>query len=135
MKLIYQVVNETGSQYLCVPPRRFDSVTLLGEVKGACVRVRFGKVLPSEALLGHETTAHTLVWALNHMALYPELQEKAYKDVVEVLGETRNPDYEDYKHLGPIEAIMRETLRLCPAVTHIPKVLTCRHAILLVSAV
>lgn len=53
--------------------------------------------------------------------MHPEIQEKAYEEVMEVLGPDRDPNYDDYRKLQYCEAIMKETLRLFPAVVGIPK--------------
>jgi cytochrome P450 len=47
------------------------------------------------------------------MCQYPELQEKAYQEVHEVLGD-RQPTVEDFPKLKYVKAILDETLRLRP---------------------
>lgn len=94
-------------------------------------------------LAGHETSAHTLAFALNLLALHPQEQEKLYQDVQRVVGEkdatgttsadtctsttgtTRNYKeltYTDIDKLTYCYAVMKETLRLFPPVVTIPKV-------------
>lgn len=65
---------------------------------------------------GHETTAATLDWVFIYLSLYPLVAEKAYKEILTVLGD-RLPNYEDYSALKYTQAIILETLRLQPAIS------------------
>jgi cytochrome P450 len=71
-------------------------------------------------LAGHETTAHTLNFALRLLALYPDFQEKLHQDTVSVIG-SKIPCYEDINNLTMAWNVFKETLRLFPAATVIPK--------------
>ncbi|KIK60270.1 hypothetical protein GYMLUDRAFT_168213, partial [Collybiopsis luxurians FD-317 M1] len=67
-------------------------------------------------LAGHETSAHSLCFAFCLMALWPEVQEKVYKETAELWPnvptmETVNASY--------TTAVFRETLRLFPPVPRI----------------
>lgn len=75
-------------------------------------------------LAGHETTAHTLSYALSLLARYPGIQDKLYDNIVEELGEDTSaiPSYEELSKLTYVHAVMNETLRLYPPVVMIPKV-------------
>ncbi|THU75858.1 cytochrome P450 [Dendrothele bispora CBS 962.96] len=70
---------------------------------------------------GHETTAHTLCFALHLLALYPEEQQRLYDSIAEVCPNGRLPTYEDLPHLTRAMAVLYETLRLFPAATNILK--------------
>jgi len=72
-------------------------------------------------LAGHETTAGTLTFALILLAAYPEVQGKLLKHVHSVLGDNL-PTYEDFPKLTYVLNVMKETLRLYPAITIIPKI-------------
>ena len=50
------------------------------------------------------------------MVLYPDVQEEARKELDQVLGPHRLPDFSDQPSLPYIEAIVRETLRWNPVV-------------------
>lgn len=43
---------------------------------------------------GSETTATTLSWAVLYMILYPQVQEKIHKEIMEVIGD-REPTLDD----------------------------------------
>ncbi len=66
-------------------------------------------------LAGHETSASSLAWALYLLSEFPEVQEKAYQEIQEVVGD-REIKSTDIKKLKYIAAIFRETLRLYPPV-------------------
>ena len=48
------------------------------------------------------------------MSLYPEVQQRAHKEIDRVIGTDRLPDYEDYEKLIYIRAILLESLRWIP---------------------
>jgi len=54
------------------------------------------------------------------LALHPEIQDKLYKEVSQVIG-TRLPVYEDFSQLLYAQYIMKETLRLFPPALTIAK--------------
>lgn len=78
-------------------------------------------------IAGHETTAHTLMFALTLLALYPDVQERLHQELTTVLASssspttTRLPTYEDFNRLSYTQAVIWETLRLFPPVVAIPK--------------
>ena len=66
-------------------------------------------------LAGHETSASALSWSLYLLALFPEIQERAFQEAQSVLGD-RQPGCDDIGKLELIRNIFRETLRLYPPV-------------------
>ncbi|KAJ7061003.1 cytochrome P450 [Mycena amicta] len=66
-------------------------------------------------LAGHETTAHTLVFAVGLLALYPDVQRKIHREALELW-----PD-DGFSKLPYTLAVIRETLRLFPAIVRIAK--------------
>ncbi|KAG8884272.1 hypothetical protein FRB98_002545 [Tulasnella sp. 332] len=71
-------------------------------------------------LAGHETTAHSLSFALALLALEPDEQDKLYEHTRQVLGD-REPSLEDHSKLSRVLAVLYEAIRLFPAVTFMPK--------------
>ena len=82
-----------------------------------------------------EKTAHSLAWTLALLAAYPEIQDQAYQEIVEIWpppsastddifqGRFSTPTtIEDYARFAFILACYSETLRLFPPVQQIPKV-------------
>lgn len=64
-------------------------------------------------LAGHETSASALTWASYLLAQSPDIQQRAYEQVVEVVGD-RLPQQADMKSFSQVWNIFRETLRLFP---------------------
>ncbi|KAG9038528.1 hypothetical protein FRB95_000749 [Tulasnella sp. JGI-2019a] len=72
-------------------------------------------------LAGHETTAHSLAFALGLLALEPEEQDRLYAHIHEVLGD-REPSFEDHGKLDRVLAVFYEATRLFPSAPLIPKI-------------
>jgi len=66
-------------------------------------------------LAGHETSASALTWASYLLAKSPEIQQRAYEQVIAVFGDAE-PRQADMKSLALVWNIFRETLRLFPPV-------------------
>jgi cytochrome P450 len=72
-------------------------------------------------LAGHETTASVLTWAFFILATRPELLRRLRKEVDEIAGDGA-VSIQDVKQLAFVRNIFRETLRLYPPITFIPRV-------------
>ncbi|EIM88971.1 cytochrome P450 [Stereum hirsutum FP-91666 SS1] len=73
-------------------------------------------------LAGHETTAHTLCFTFAMLALYPEEQDKLYKEIKSLMPDpTRLPTYDEMNSFQYSMAVFYETLRMFPPVNGIPK--------------
>ncbi|EKM52722.1 uncharacterized protein PHACADRAFT_261326, partial [Phanerochaete carnosa HHB-10118-sp] len=72
-------------------------------------------------LAGHETTAHTLCFTFGLLALYPEQQEKLYRQIKSVIPDDRLPTYQEMNSLSESIAVFYETLRLFPPAAAVPK--------------
>lgn len=74
-------------------------------------------------LAGHETTASVLTWVMALLTCWPELADAMRAEVQSVVGE--GPvDFEHTRHLPFVRAVFRETARLYPPITFIPRVAT-----------
>ncbi|HET8659568.1 MAG TPA: cytochrome P450 [Micromonosporaceae bacterium] len=62
---------------------------------------------------GTQTTATTMAWALQAMSVRDDIQDRAYAEVCEVLGE-RAPVFQDVERLGYVRCLLTETLRMYP---------------------
>lgn len=81
-------------------------------------RFSFKEIVDQVAMLflaGHETSASALSWTFYLLSEYPEIQQQAYKEVQDTVGEGKIKK-EDIKKLTFITAIFRESLRLYPPV-------------------
>jgi len=72
-------------------------------------------------LAGHETTAHTMCFALGLLALYPDEQERVHQEIVNAIPEHRDPIFQDFAALNYVQCVVNETLRMFPPVIVIPK--------------
>lgn len=65
-------------------------------------------------LAGHDTTAHTMTWAMYLLSQQPALQEALADEVRSVAGD-RPLTFDDLPRLSLSERVVQETLRLYPA--------------------
>ncbi|KAH8106028.1 cytochrome P450 [Cristinia sonorae] len=67
-------------------------------------------------IAGRDTTAGTLTFAVYFLCMYPRVLERLRKEVLETVGYSRRPDYDDIKSMKYLRAFLNEVLRLYPAV-------------------
>jgi cytochrome P450 len=67
-------------------------------------------------LAGRDTTAATLSWTFYEISHYPDVWQKLRREVLEVVGPSRAPTYDDLKNLKYLSHALNETLRLYPSV-------------------
>ncbi|CAB5372642.1 unnamed protein product [Rhizophagus irregularis] len=67
---------------------------------------------------GHDTTAVALTVSLYYLAKYPEIQERARLEVINILGDKLTiPTSEQLKKMNYVNAIIKESLRIHPPTT------------------
>nr|B1NF20.1 RecName: Full=Cheilanthifoline synthase; Short=CHS; AltName: Full=Cytochrome P450 719A14 [Argemone mexicana]ABR14722.1 cheilanthifoline synthase [Argemone mexicana]ANY58136.1 CYP719A14 [synthetic construct] len=64
--------------------------------------------------LGVDSTASTTVWALTFLVREQEIQEKLYREIVNVTGGKRSVKVEDVNKMPYLQAVMKETMRMKP---------------------
>ncbi|TFK28591.1 cytochrome P450 monooxygenase pc-3 [Coprinopsis marcescibilis] len=78
------------------------------------------KVLRDETLnillAGRDTTTNSITWSIYMLSQYPDVLERLRQEVLEKVGETRRPTFDDMKDMKYLRAVINETLRLYPAV-------------------
>lgn len=72
----------------------------------------------SVLLAGRDTTAATLSWAFYELSRYPQIYQKLRTEILDRLGPSRAPSYDDLKNLSYLRHTINETLRLYPAVPY-----------------
>src|SRR5690606_38497903 len=65
-------------------------------------------------IAGYDTTNATMCHILYYLVKYSEWQERLYEELVKIEGEL---DYEMLRDLPVLNAVINETLRLCPPLT------------------
>jgi len=77
---------------------------------------------------GFDTTSNTMSMILYHLAHNPDVQERARQDVQDVMGHHRDPKLHKLFHMQYLLAVIRETLRLHPAVPMVTREVTEHHS-------
>jgi cytochrome P450 len=72
--------------------------------------------LTAVLLAGRDTTASTLSWVFYELARHPETFKKLRQEIIDSVGTTNPPTYEDLKNMKYLQYTMNETLRLYPVV-------------------
>ncbi|KAK3811805.1 MAG: cytochrome P450 [Benniella sp.] len=67
-------------------------------------------------LAGRDTTASLLTWTMWHLSQNPDIVKKLKSEVMDVVGPTAMPEYDDIKKLRYQKQVVNEVLRLCPPV-------------------
>ena len=63
-------------------------------------------------LQGSDTTAVAISWTFLMMAIYPDIQEKAYRELVDIFGDSDRPcEMEDANCMKYTEMVIKESLR------------------------
>ena len=77
-------------------------------------RVFLRDQIVSLLLAGRDTTAAILVWAFYELARHPVIYAKLRKQVLDTIGSTAAPSFEDLKNMKYLQAVINEALRLYP---------------------
>ncbi|KIY72214.1 cytochrome P450 [Cylindrobasidium torrendii FP15055 ss-10] len=129
-KHMLEVTSEARAMILNNEP--MDAALLRNMVKANVQQEGLAKTLTDDELLsntmtfllaGHETTAHTVAFALALIALYPDVQARIFKEINYAWPESSPaPGYKEaLSNLEYTVATVMETLRVCPAVPRLGK--------------
>jgi len=69
-------------------------------------------------LAGRETTACALSWALYELSRHPQTVRRLREEILDVIGPTQAPKYEDLRNMQYLQNILNEILRLYPSVPY-----------------
>ena len=89
-----------------------DALAATGTLGRAAIRDQVIAVL----LAGRDTTAGALSFTFKELSAQPEIVRKLRREILEKVGPTRPPTYEDMKGMPYLQHLMNETLRLYPSV-------------------
>ncbi|CAK8989510.1 Cytochrome P450 3A21 (CYPIIIA21) (Cytochrome P450 CM3A-10) [Durusdinium trenchii] len=76
---------------------------------------------------GFDTTSNTMSMVLYHLANNPDVQERARRDVIDVMGRHKEPKLHKLFHMQYLLAVIKETLRMFPTVPMVTREVTERH--------
>jgi cytochrome P450 len=124
-RLIRQHLGDMIDTHIAAGAERPD------DIAAACIAARDGAAGFSREelidqlgvlfLAGHETTASALTWAFFILAMQPDVVARIRAEVAGVSG--HGPvEFEHTKHLHYTRNVFRETLRLYPPITFLPRV-------------
>lgn len=71
---------------------------------------------------GHESTAHTIAFALGLLALHADVQQEVHEQIKEAMGSRHKIEYSDMNDINLVAAVFSETLRMYPVVDQFPKI-------------
>ncbi|KAF9650971.1 cytochrome P450 [Thelephora ganbajun] len=96
-------------------PTDKEATTLLGSLLS---KTTDRDILRDETLniliAGRDTTASTLTFMVFLLSLHPEVFERLRAEVLEVVGPTERPTYENIREMKYLRAVLNETLRIYP---------------------
>lgn len=67
-------------------------------------------------LAGRDTTACTLTFAVYRLAEHRDILQRLREEILNIVGPSRRPSYEDIRNMKFLRAVINETLRLYPPV-------------------
>ncbi|KZT55755.1 cytochrome P450 [Calocera cornea HHB12733] len=70
---------------------------------------------------GHETTSHALASVLGLLACHSDVQERAYKEIMSVVPDGRDPTFQDSEAFPYLQACFLEAIRFFPSVAGMPR--------------
>ncbi|PIL36132.1 cytochrome P450 [Ganoderma sinense ZZ0214-1] len=70
-------------------------------------------------LAGRDTTASTLTFAVYRLAERPDILQRLREEILNVVGPSRRPSYDDIRNMKFLRAVINETLRLYPPVNSV----------------
>ncbi|KAJ3758543.1 cytochrome P450 monooxygenase pc-1 [Lentinula raphanica] len=77
-------------------------------------------------IAGRDTTAATLTFVVYFLSMYPKTMQRLRDEILEKVGPSRRPTYDDIRDMKFLRAVINETLRLYPVVPF--NVRECTHA-------
>ena len=111
-----------------------DKSAMFDDIASACIHARDSETgcpfnreelidqLGVMFLAGHETTASALTWLFFIASQSPHVAQQICQEAERVSADSRELEYDDVRKLQYARAAFRETLRLYPPLTFIPRV-------------
>ena len=91
------------------------SISFLLDVTQYAYLLSFVTISRSEPDIIFQTT-NSITFAIYMLAENPQILARLRQEILETVGETRRPTFDDMKDMKYLRAVINETLRLYPAV-------------------
>lgn len=66
---------------------------------------------------GRDTTASTLTFAVYMLSQHPQVFNRLREEILNKIGPSRRPTFDDFRDMSYLRAVINETLRLYPPVS------------------
>jgi cytochrome P450 len=113
--LITRIIEARAAAPHDEPSDLLDLLLAAGQDEQPLSRAEIQDEVMTLVLVGHETTANALTWALTLLSRHPAAYERLVAEVDDVLG-GRDPQGPDINALPWAQAVVSETMRLYPPV-------------------
>ncbi|MGF1489126.1 MAG: cytochrome P450 [Prochloraceae cyanobacterium] len=124
IELLDRAIYETIETKRKNPENSKDLLSLLLEVEDENGEKMSDKQVRDEAatmiIAGHETSASTLSWTWMLLSQNPQVRNKLKQEIKEVLGNNK-PTAADYSKLNYTKMVIKESMRLYPAVAELSR--------------
>ncbi|KAJ8709483.1 hypothetical protein PYW08_009487 [Mythimna loreyi] len=111
-----EVFGNTDAERSITPETKFkpfiDNLLEQSVEKGVFTDKQIREHIDTILVVGHQTTAHVLTYTMVLLGSHPDVQEKLFSEIQEVLGEDRDVEKMDLSKLTYLEAVLKESLRV-----------------------
>ncbi|EPZ36831.1 Cytochrome P450 domain-containing protein [Rozella allomycis CSF55] len=124
-KIIYDIIEDKKSRKEKVADGDLLDRFIMAsesEVGGLSIKELRDSVLIT-LIAGHDTTSTSLICTLYNLAKYPDVQDKARREIELVMKSNDKraiPSYDEQKEFYYLSAILKETMRLYPSLSSLP---------------
>lgn len=73
---------------------------------------------------GHISSSVAISMAVIYSAMHPEMQERAYREIAEVVGDSGEVTYDHMQKMEFVDRVLRETLRHAPTAPVVSRIVT-----------
>ncbi|KAG4074182.1 hypothetical protein HA402_016210 [Bradysia odoriphaga] len=125
-KLVTQSSTDTVDKESTQTTKTFLDILLQGEIDGKPLsNLDIREEVDTFMFEGHDTTSSALLFCFFALARYPDIQQKCFQEIRNVLGDNRSAtSCNELNNLRYLDLVIKETLRLYPSVPLIARLLS-----------